>query len=169
MIKLLLLFGLFSANLFLQSCNLLATNDNLKTQKEQSTIQNQSDNSSNADNAAPKIEKSKANSQTVNFKDASFNYNPQIFGEIKMDEVAELPLCENCKADAVAPEHLLFKLENSNSNRETKIYVFPIEDYRRMFAVSKEVTEAFDEELKNLHKALKDKNLLIKHPNVQNF
>ncbi|HXG83784.1 MAG TPA: hypothetical protein VNI84_07135 [Pyrinomonadaceae bacterium] len=116
-----------------------------------------------ANNSLSNIEKSKSDSQTANFKGVNFTYNPQIFGEVKSEEVAELPLCENCKPDSVAPEHLLFTLEDSSSNRKTKIYIFPIEDYRRMYAVSNEVTKAFDEELKGLKKTIKDKNFRIKN------
>lgn len=162
MIKAILLFGLLSASLSLQGCKTAAVK-NLQGQNEQTAAQTQIDNSSNANNAEQKIEKTNATSQTVNFKGVSFNYNPQIFGAVKMEKVAELPLCENCKADSVAPEHLLFNLENSNFNRKAEIYIFPIEDYRRMYAVSSEVTKRFDDELKGLKMAIKDKNFRLEN------
>ena len=88
MIKTLLLFGLFSANLFLQSCKSSATDD-LKIQNKQSNIQNQSGNFANTDNTATTVEKSQANSQTVNFKGVSFNYNPQVFDKAEPEDVIE--------------------------------------------------------------------------------
>ncbi len=100
----------------------------------------------------------------VEFNGVSFNYNPKIFGEVEMEEVAELPLGgEDYKPDSVVPQHLLFKLKTSNSERQTAIYIFPIVDYRRMYAVSKDMTKAFDDELRGLQKALRDKNFRIKN------
>ena len=76
MIKAILLFGLLSVSLSLQGCKTAAV-ENLQIQNEQTAAQTQLNNSSNANNAEQKIEKTNATSQTVNFKGVSFNYNPQ--------------------------------------------------------------------------------------------
>ncbi len=104
--------------------------------------------------------------QKVEFKGVSFIYNAQILGAVKSEEVAERPLeYETDKADYVAPQHILFKLKNSKINRESVVYVFPIEDYRRMYPVSSKYNyrEQFDEELKGLQKVIEDKNFRIKN------
>jgi len=61
--------------------------------------------------------------QKVEFKGVSFNYNPQIFGQVKAEETAERPLEDGThKPDYVAPQQILFKWNNAEQNRETVIY-----------------------------------------------
>lgn len=158
----LLLFGLFSATLFLHGCK-RASADDLKIRNEQSLVQNQPDDLARADNAAPKTERPRANSQTVNFKGVSFNYNPQIFGAVETEEVTEdEPLYETEKPGENFPKHLEFYFKQTNAaNHSTdkgRIAVVSLENYRRMFAASNEMTEGFDENLKNLRKVLANKN-----------
>lgn len=162
MIKTLLLFGLFCASLFSHGCKSAAATDDLKTQKEQPIVQEKTNGLPNALNTPPKIEKSKTDSQTVNFKGVSFDYNSQIFDKVETEDVEESPLRQKTdKPDSVSPKHTAFRLKYKKSEREATISIFPIEDYRRMYAVSKDMTESFDGNIKNLQKALKDEKFRL--------
>lgn len=162
--KSLLLFGLFSASLFSHACKSAAAADDLKMGREQTIVQNQSANSANIDNAAPQIEKSETNFQTVNFKGVSFNYNPQIFEKVELeDAVEDSPLQqESDKPGEDFPKHTAFHLKCSKLEREATIRILPIEDYRRMYAVSKSLTKFFDERLNALQKILKNEKFRVK-------
>ncbi len=164
MLKTLLLFGLFSANLFLQGCNSSATIDNLKIQNKQSNIQNQPGSFVSVDNTSPKIEKAKANSQTVNFKGVSFNYNSKIFDNVEPEDVVvEVPLeNEDEKPGENFPKHVSFRLRIAKQNREATVKIISIDYYRRMYAVSNHYTKVFDENIKDLQKALKDEKFRVK-------
>jgi hypothetical protein len=107
----------------------------------------------------PPKKESVASLQKVEFRGVSFTYDPQIFAEVRTQEIAETPLMDATeKPDNVAPQHLLFKLKSSKVDREAAIYIFPIDDYRRMYSISKGYTEQFDEDLKDLQKVLENKN-----------
>lgn len=136
----------------------------MQIQNEQTAVQAQLDNSANNKNAEQKTEKTNATSQTVNFKGVSFNYNPQIFGAVEMEEVAEQPLeNKDDKPDSVAPQHRLFTFDLSTDFSEMYIAVYPIDDFPRMYAVNKSSVEAMKEEIKNLKKVLKDKNFRVEN------
>ncbi len=155
MSKKLLLIGLIFSSLAVQSCNSEAskaveTQIMVEVAKPLKPVQE-------------KIILEKSGGE-VRFKGVSFSYNLQVFGEVEAEEIPELPLGgEDYKPDSVVPQHLLFKLKTSNSERQTEIYIFPIADYRRMYVVSKDMTKAFDDELKGLRKAIKDKNIRVKN------
>lgn len=162
MIKTFLLSGLFSASLFLQSCN-SSIADNSKAQNEQSVVQEQCCNAANSGNSLPEIKRAVTNSQTVSFKDVSFTYNPQTFGEVKSEEVAESPMeDETEKPGENFPKHAEFYFSQMDSMNHTidkgRIAVVPMENYRQMFAISNHMTKAFNENLKNLEKLLANKN-----------
>jgi len=151
MFKNLFINGLVLVSLWLQGC------DSVISQSSKTEIKS----------ATPQLQKNDfPKQQKVEFRGVSFSYNPQVLGEVKSEEVAESPLKnETDKPDYVAPQHILFKLKNSKINRETVVYVFPIEDYRRMYPVSSkyDYRQQFDEELKGLQKVIKDKNFRIKN------
>jgi hypothetical protein len=89
----------------------------------------------------------------------SFSYNPQIFGEVKMEEVVERPLNnEDDKPDYVEPQHRLFTFDLSTGHREMYLAVYPVEDFPRMYSVNKESVEYMKAEINNLKKVLKDKD-----------
>lgn len=163
MIKAILLFGLFSASLFLHGCK-TATADNLTARNEQPIAQTQSDVPTTADETAQKIEKTNATSQTVNFRGVSFKYNPQIFGAVKMEEIAEQPLLnESDKPDYVTPQNRLFTFDLSTSFSDMYIAVYPLDDFPRMYAVDKGSVEGAIKENENLKKVLKDKNFRVEN------
>ncbi len=109
----------------------------------------------------PPVEKLPA-SQTVNFKGVSFNYNPQIFGEVKSEEADAIPLNdETAKPDSVVPKHIRFTF-NLRAEDQPVISVFPLKDYRQMYAVSKSCTEVFDQNVNDLRKVLKDERFRVK-------
>lgn len=98
----------------------------------------------------------------VEYKGVSFSYNPQIFGEVEAEEVAKQPLGgEDHKPNENFPNHLEFYF-NKDSKEKGRIAVMPIEDYRRMYIVSNDLTDAFDENLNNLQRILVDKNFRVK-------
>jgi hypothetical protein len=100
--------------------------------------------------------------QTVSFKGVSFNYNPQIFGEVKSEEVPEYALqYETDKPDGVEPRHIRFIFDSGRSDGE--ISVFPLEDFPRMYAVNKSSVKYIEKEIADLKKALKDENYRVKN------
>lgn len=105
-------------------------------------------------------------SAKVEFKGVSFTYNPQIF-EIKSESIIhETPLQDETeKPGGEFPTHIVFTLEAKNKLIEPKltIKIMPIADYRRMYAISKSYTEAFDKNLDNLRKVLIDKKFRVKN------
>ena len=140
----------------LLNCN-SATSQNLNTETERETPQTPSaaETKSETPQLTPTVELPKQ--QKVDFKGVRFTYNPQIFGEVEVEEVEELPLAqESDKPDSVAPRHILFKIKTSDKRRESSIYIFPIEDFRRMLAVSAETRNYFDEKIKDLKDATTD-------------
>lgn len=144
----LLIFGLIVLIFIIQSCNIVdSSNVESKIAMQTPTPQNEN-----------------VSEKKIEFKGVSFTYNPQIFGEVETEEKAEQPLeLESDKPDNVAPKHILFSLKTSNE-RESDIAVYPIEEYRRVWKrVEKNNTFYFDEQLKNLKKALKDKDFRVKN------
>ncbi|HEX8288558.1 MAG TPA: hypothetical protein VF556_11205 [Pyrinomonadaceae bacterium] len=100
----------------------------------------------------------------VEYKGVSFEYNPQIFGKVTSEEVAEFPLeNEDNKPDNVAPRHIFFKLSKPNQNREIKIAIYPVEDFKKMFAVSKSETRRVENEFNNLRKVLKNEKFRVEN------
>jgi hypothetical protein len=119
-------------------------------------------NSASADNFPRRLKNPIPDAGKIDFKGVSFSYDRQIFTEAKSEELPEQPLgAEDEKPDSVAPRHILFSLKSPGQKRDTLIYVFPVADYRRMYAVSKNYTEQFDKEITGLQKAIKDKNFQI--------
>lgn len=97
------------------------------------------------------------------FKGVSFSYNPQIFGEVMAEEVPEYPLEQvDYKDDGVAPAHRYFVFDLSKSEYE-KIYlaVYPLKDFPRMFAVSKEYEKDMEQRIRDLEKVLIDKTFRV--------
>lgn len=138
MSKIFLLVALFSTSLFLFGCK-----------------------SADADSIPIKTPESLQENRTVNFKGVTFSYNPKIFGEVKSEEVAEFRLeNETDKPENVAPQHIRFFLKNQN--REAMLAVYPIEDFRRVWAsVEKNNTKIFGDQLSGLQKVIKDTNFRL--------
>ena len=101
--------------------------------------------------------KNETQSGAVNFKGVSFDYDPQVFAEVKLEEEAEVPLQdETDKPDYIHPQQIVFTLKNKNA-REIKIIVFALEDYRRVWsAVEKNDIKSLDKNLENFKKTAKD-------------
>ena len=88
MSKNLFIIGLVLVSLSLQGC------DSAISQSSESEIKS----------ATPQPQKELSIQQRVEFKGVSFTYNPQVFGEVKSEEVAEYALqAEMDKPDSVAP------------------------------------------------------------------
>jgi len=148
MLKNLFIINLVFASFALLSCNSVIS-QNSETEIKSETPQPRKE-------AIPKQQK-------VEFKGVSFTYNPQIFGEVKLEEVAESPLLnETDKPGEDFPKHSEFHFEQLDSiNRpidKGRIVVIPIENYRKMYALSTQLVKGFDENLKNLQKALVNKD-----------
>ena len=114
-----------------------------------------------ADNALPRTESAvaSADSGKANFKGVSFSYNPQVFAEVKTEEIAEQPLeSADDKPDGVRPRHIYFELRTLKGNRTARISVFPLADYRRMYAVSKNAVKMHDDGLRDLRAMIGNKN-----------
>lgn len=157
MLKILLLFGLLSAGLLFTACQ-SATADDLKSRNEPPTVQPTPNKSANAAKTpVANAAKPKTDLQAVNFKGVGFAYNKQVFDAVESEEVEESPLeNEGDKPDGVSPKHLQFLLKYKGSERQAIIKILPIADYRRMYTVSNGEMQAFDENLTNVRKALKD-------------
>lgn len=93
------------------------------------------------------------------FKGVSFSYNPQVFGEVKAEEVAEFVLeGEDHKPDNVAPAHRYFEFDLPKAEyNKLYISVYPLADFPRMYAVSKIYEESMKKEVNDLEKVLIDK------------
>jgi hypothetical protein len=150
--KTILLAGLCAAVLFLNSCHSAQAVDSL--QKAEPTAEKQPES----------LTKQLPVNQKVNFKGVSFSYNPQIFGEVKIEEIDEAPLGgEDYKPDENFPKHVEFLFEKTKHSTRARIAIVPIADYRRMFAVSNYLTKEFDKNLTNVQKAIKNKSFRVKN------
>lgn len=95
----------------------------------------------------------------VEFKGVSFSYDPQIFGKVKAEEIADYFLdYETDKPDGVQPQHRLFTFDLSTRYSPMEIAIYPINDFPRMYAVNKSSMKAMQEEISDFKKVLKDKN-----------
>ncbi|MGI8467626.1 MAG: hypothetical protein ACR2N3_04160 [Pyrinomonadaceae bacterium] len=65
---------------------------------------------------------------------------------------------ETDKPGGEHPKHISFNIKIANQKQEGTLKILPIEDYRRMYAISKHYTKIFDEKLIDLQKSLKNKN-----------
>lgn len=111
--------------------------------------------------STPTPEKKIINEKKVEFEGVNFTYNPQIFGEIKGKINEAQPLeKEDDKPDENFPKHIEFSFGKDSSNKN-RIAVVPIAEHRKMYAVSKELTVSFDENHKNLRKALDDEKFRV--------
>ncbi len=102
-----------------------------------------------------KVETAKRN---VEFKGVRFAFDPQIFGEVEAEELDERLLeNETDKPDGVAPRRIVFRLRKPGQSREATITVYPIADFKRVWApVEKNSTKRFDQDLSDLRKAIED-------------
>jgi len=100
--------------------------------------------------------------QKVEFKGVSFTYNPQIFGEVKSEDIAEHLLeYETDKPGGEEPQHRLFSFGSSTNNRHMYIAVYPINEFPRMYAVNKSLVKIMEKEIINLQKVVRDKNFRV--------
>jgi len=153
MSKKLLIIGLIFGAFILQSCNSTIS----KAVETQITVEV-------AKPLKPVQEKviAKQSGSKVEFKGVSFSYNPQIFGEVEMEEVPEQPLeNETEKPFSEQSKHLYFTFKDVKQNQITNIKIFPVEGFKSAFAVSRNYIELFDEQLNGLRKVLKYENFRI--------
>ena len=76
-----------------------------------------------------------------------------------MSEVDDYALeNETDKPDFVAPRHLSFRFDLATDFTETRLEIFPIEDFPRMYAVNKDSEQYMKEEIKSFKKVLRDKH-----------
>lgn len=102
--------------------------------------------------------------EIVNFEGVSFTYNPQVFGKVKSELVAEQFLeNETDKPDGVEPRHRLFTFDLSMPYSDMTVAVYPIDDFPRMYAVNKSSVEAAKKNTGNLRKVLKDKDFRVEN------
>ncbi len=97
----------------------------------------------------------------VEFKGVSFTYDPRIFSGVRCEEVLEdSPVnTESDKPGENFPKHIVFYLKSHG--REATIHVIPIIEYRRMFAISENLTRFFDERLDGIRRASIDEKFRI--------
>ena len=153
MLKKLFIIGLFFTGLALQGC------DSVVSQNSETEVVNISPAEIKKETRQPQKDEV-PNQQKVEFKGVSFSYNQQIFGEVKIEEVAELPLeNEDDKPENVAPQHRLFTFAERNQRNAT-IAVYPIAEFRRVWLpVEKNNTKIFDEDLNSLKELIKNPKL----------
>lgn len=117
-----------------------------------------------AENPPPKGETQTFSDGKVDFKGVSFDYSPQVFSEITAEEKMDLPLDnETDKPDSVMPKHISLTVKVSNIKSEGTIKIIPIKDYRRMYAVSKQLAAEFDDQLEDVKKEIRGKKILKKN------
>ncbi len=149
MLKIYLLCGLILAIALVSGCHSNAP------QQTDSSITNET--STTTETPLPPPRENLPPTADVNFNGVTFTYNPQIFGEVKPEEVPESPLeNETDKPDEVAPKHLLFTFNNPGQT-ESIIAVYPIEEYRRVWLpVEKNNTKSFDNDLNDVKNVIKN-------------
>lgn len=142
LIKILVFGVLFFPSLAIRSCNILDSS-NLSSEAIAGKPTPQTENSSE---------------KKIEFKGVSFTYNPQVFGKVKTEEIADYPLKEETdKPDYVEPQHRLFTFDLSTEYSPMQIAVYPINDFPRMYAISKSSMKAMENEINDFKKVLKDK------------
>lgn len=160
MLKIFLSFAFFVSCLLLQDCS-SATSENSQSKVEPKATPQPTAILPEQENKIQLPSTGK-----VAFKGVSFTYNPQIF-EIQSESIIhESPLQnESDKPGGEFPTHIVFTLQIKDKliEPEAKIKIMPIADYRRMYAISKGYTEAFDKNLDNLRKVLIDKKFRVKN------
>lgn len=145
MMKIYLSLVLLSLSLVLQNCNSTAP------QKADAEIKNET-----SPTQTPPRE-NLPQSAKVEFKSVSFSYNPQIFGEVKTEEIAEHALQkEDDKPDSVEPQYRLFTFDLSTDYSSMYIAVYPINDFPRMYAVNKSSVKSMQKTINDFKKVLKD-------------
>lgn len=154
MLKKILFFALFASGLLLQNYSSV-TSKNLQSKIEIETTPQPTAILPEQENKIQLSPTGKAE-----FNGVSFNYNPQIF-EIRSESIIyESPMQDATeKPGENFPNHTAFTLQVKNKliEPEVTIKIIPIAHYRRMYAVSASMMEAFDEDIDNLWKVLKDK------------
>jgi hypothetical protein len=150
----LFIIGLVFASFVLQSCN-PATPEIVQSQiKTETSALPQV-------NKTPPKQKSKVHLESGNvvFKGVSFNCNSKIFDKIEAAEFDEFPLeDETHKADYVHPPYLKFYIYNVKQKQAAYLSVYPVKNYRQMYAISEEHQKGFDEAINDLKNVIKDKN-----------
>lgn len=160
MIKTILLLSLFLASLFPAACSSIRA-DKLPPNIEPE-VNSQTDDGAKPQESAIQL----SSGGKVDFEGVSFNYNPQIFELRSESIVQESPMQDETeKPGENFPNHIAFSLYAKNKliAVEATIKILPIADYRRMYAVSKDLTETFDENIDNLRKVLKNRNFRYKN------
>lgn len=142
----LLILGLIISSFFIQGCNKVESS-NFESKMATQT-------------PTPKNEN--ISEKKIDFQGVSFAYNPQIFGEVENEEKDAQPLeMETDKPDENFPKHIEFYFGKDSSDKN-RIAVIPIAEHKKMYALSKQLTESFDENHKNLRKVLADEKFRIK-------
>jgi hypothetical protein len=117
----------------------------------------------------PKKEKIiECSERTVAFENVSFKCDSSTFSQVKIELVpASFLQMESDKPDSsVQPNHVRFWLRTPNSekpiteNFNSAIYIYPIEEYKQAFSVSKDCVEAINQETTKL------KRILEKRPKI---
>lgn len=137
----LFVLGIIVLSFTLQSCNKVESN-NLESKIIAPTPQNEN-----------------ISEKKVEFQGVSFTYNPQIFGQVKTEEIADIKLKEETdKPDSVGPRHRLFTFYLATDYSPMQIAVYPINDFSKMYAVNKSSVQTMENEINDFKKVLKDKN-----------
>lgn len=156
MSKLFFIIALIFAAFLLQSCNSVNSQP-VETQiiDKTSTIPETT--------PTPKTKIRVSSKGKAEFKGVSFSYNPQVFGEVKAEEVAEYLLeSEDYKPDYVEPAHRYFEFDLPKAEySEMYLSIYPLADFPRMYAVSKIYEESMKKEIIDLEKILIDKDFRV--------
>jgi hypothetical protein len=95
------------------------------------------------------------------FQGIDFNCNSQIGSKIEVTEFSKSPLQdEQDKPDYVHPSYLSFKFKNeegkqdSQTDYESEISVYPLEEYSRMYSITESHKRGFDEDIASLKKTI---------------
>lgn len=153
MSKLFFIIALICAAFLLQSCN------SVNSQAVETQVINKT--SPISETTPTRETKIRVSSNgKAEFKGVSFSYNPQVFGEVKAEEVPEYARkTETDKPDGVAPAHHYFQFELPKSKFEGfYLAVYPLADFPRMYAVSKDGEDYMRNEISDLEKVLIDKD-----------
>jgi len=99
--------------------------------------------------------------QSANFPKVSFAYDPKFFSSVTREEILEdLPLqSSDDKPGENFPKHVVFHL--TYGEQDATIRILPVSEYRRMYAVSKDLTRSFEKSLDGVYRASANTNFRL--------
>lgn len=118
--------------------------------------------------SAAKVESLQGSEKRISFEGVSFTYDSNLFNEVKPGIADASPLQDaSDKPDDVAPKHINFRFKGDYAKTHKqaffnpKVAVYPLDEYKQAFSVSKDYAGNLDKEVDKL------KALLAQQPDTR--